>query len=220
MLLVALLVGVILAVLLLRVLHAPLADPRQPTLTWGVVGGQILLYIPVIGTLAAYLPWVARCSLAELGLRPPGPREIVWGFGGGVTMLIVTLIVAGIQYALLHLKTEQLPVRLLAGAHDPGIIAGFALLAVMIAPFAEEFVFRGFVFNAIRRYAPLPLAMVLSGALFALAHADVTAFAPLWAGGIVLAWVYTRSGSLVSSMLAHGTFNAVQVSLIVFAHQT
>ncbi|HTJ27390.1 MAG TPA: type II CAAX endopeptidase family protein [Candidatus Limnocylindria bacterium] len=219
-LLVALIAGVLLAVILARAAHASLGDPRHPTLTWGIVGGQILLYVPVIATLMAYLPWVARRSLSDLGLRRPGARELSWGLGGGLAMLVVTLVVGGIQYAVLHLKTQQLPVQLLANAHDPSVIAGFAALAIVIAPFCEEFVFRGFVFNAIHRYAPLGVAMALSGALFALAHADLTAFLPLCGGGIVLAWVYARSGSLVSSMIAHGTFNAVQVMLIVFAHQT
>jgi membrane protease YdiL (CAAX protease family) len=219
-LVVALVAGVILAVVLARALHAPLGDPRHPKLTWAVVGGQILLYVPVIATLVAYLPWVAQRPLSELGLRPPGQREISWGIGGGAMMLLVTIVIGALQYVLLHLKTEQLPVQLLANARDPGIIAGFAVLAIVIAPFCEEFVFRGFVFNAIRRYASLGVAMALSGAAFALAHADATAFLPLWGGGIVLAWVYARSGSLVSSMIAHGTFNAVQVALIVFAHQT
>ena len=220
LLLVALVVGIAFALLVIRTAHVPLGDPRHPSLTWGVVAGQILLYVPVIGTLVAFLPWVAQRPLADLGLRPPGPREITFGVTGGVVMLIVTLIVAGIQYALLHLKTEQLPVQLLARAHDPALIAGFALLAIVVAPFAEEFVFRGFVFNALRRYLPVPAAMVLSAALFGLAHADMSAFAPLWAGGIVLAWVYWRSGSLTCSMIAHATFNTVQVVLIVFAHQT
>lgn len=220
LLLVALVVGIAFALLVIRTAHVPLGDPRHPSLTWGVVAGQILLYVPVIGTLVAFLPWVAQRPLADLGLRPPGPREITFGVTGGVVMLIVTLIVAGIQYALLHLKTEQLPVQLLARAHDPALIAGFALLAIVVAPFAEEFVFRGFVFNALRRYLPVAAAMVLSAALFGLAHADMSAFAPLWAGGIVLAWVYWRSGSLTCSMIAHATFNTVQVVLIVFAHQT
>jgi uncharacterized protein len=220
LLLVALAVGIVFALVVVRSAHVPLGDPRHPSLTWGVVIGQILLYVPVIGTLVALLPWVAQRPLAELGLRPPGPREITFGVTGGVVMLIVALFVAGIQYALLHLKTEQLPVQLLARAHDPSLIAGFALLAIVVAPFAEEFVFRGFVFNALRRYLPVPFAMVLSAALFGLAHADMSAFAPLWAGGIVLAWVYWRSGSLTCSMISHATFNTVQVVLIVFAHQT
>jgi uncharacterized protein len=220
LLLVALVAGVLLAVILARAVHASLGDPRHPALTWGLVGGQILLYVPVIGTLVAYLPWVAQRSLSELGLRRPAAREIGWGLGGGLAMLIVTLIVADVQFSVLHVKTQQLPVQLLANAHDPSVMAGFAALAIVIAPFAEEFVFRGFIFNAIYRYAPLSIALLVSGALFALAHADASAFAPLWAGGIVLAWVYARSGSLVSSMLAHGTFNAIQVALIVFLHQT
>jgi uncharacterized protein len=128
--------------------------------------------------------------------------------------------VAGLQNEALHLKTEQLPVRLLAGAHDPLLIAGFALLACVLAPLMEEFVFRGFVFNALGRYLPFWPAAVLSGAAFALAHWDSSAFAPLCAGGVVLAWVYRRSGALIGSMIAHATFNAVQVLLIVLAHQT
>lgn len=217
---VALIVGIVFALLVVRFAHVPLGDPRHPTLTWGVVIGQILLYVPVLGVLAALLPWVAQRPLAELGFRAPQPGEIVFGVFGGIAMLIVALIVAGIQYALLHLKTEQLPVQLLARAHDPGLITGFALLAIVIAPFAEEFVFRGFVFNALRRYLPVPAAMMLSAAIFGLAHADLSAFAPLWAGGIVLAWVYWRSGVLPCSMISHATFNTVQVVLIVFAHQT
>jgi hypothetical protein len=217
---VALIAGVLLAVALARVMHASLGDPRHPTLTWGVVVGQMVLYIPVIAVLLAYLPWVAGRSLADLGLRKPGAREIAWGFSGGITMLVVTVAVGALQYTVLHLKTQQLPVQLLASAHDPSVIAGFALLAIVIAPFCEEFVFRGFVFNAIHRYAPLGVAIAVSGALFACAHADASAFLPLWACGSVLAWVYARSGSLVSSMISHGTFNAVQVALIVFAHQT
>ncbi len=192
----------------------------HPVLNWGLIGGQTLSYVPLAAVLLGGLSWLARRPLRELGLRPPGSRELAWGLGGGAVMLVVTLAVAALQDLVLHLKTEQLPVQLLAGAHDPGLILGFALMACVLAPFVEELVFRGFVFNALARYAPFWGAALLSGAAFGLAHWDASAFAPLWAGGVVLAWTYWRSRSLVSSMLAHGTFNAVQVALIVFAHQT
>lgn len=212
--------GLLLAVGVLLALRIPFASPLHPVLSWGVLGGQVLSYVPVLAVIVPGLPWLARRSLGQLGLRAPSPAEVRWGVGGGALMLAVAVAVAALQNVVLHLKTEQLPVQLLAGAHDQLLIAGFALLACVLAPLVEESVFRGFVFNALGRYLPFWPAALLSGAAFALAHWDASAFAPLCAGGMVLAWVYRRSGALVGSMIAHGTFNAVQVLLIVFAHQT
>lgn len=212
--------GLLLAVSALLATRTPLANPAHPVLNWGLIGGQVLSYVPVLAVLGLGLPRLARRPLSALGLRAPGPAELRWGLGGGALMLAATLAVAALQAALLHLKAEQLPVQLLAGAHDPALIAGFALLACVLAPLVEEFVFRGFVFNALSRYLPFWPAALLSGAAFGLAHWDASAFAPLCAGGIVLAWVYRRGGALIAAMIAHGAFNAVQVLLIVFAHQT
>ncbi len=201
--------------------HARVADLAHPAaLSWPFLLAQVVAYVPPVAVLVLGLRWPAQRSLRELGLRLPERRQLGWGLGGGVVVLVVTLVVAALQNVVLHLKTNQLPVQLLAGAHDPGLILGFAVLACVLAPFVEEFVFRGFVFNALARYVPFWGAALLSGAIFALAHWDKSAFVPLCAVGIVLAWIYRRSGSLVSSMIAHGTFNAVQVALIVFAHQT
>ena len=89
------------------------------------------------------------------------------------------------------------------------------MLAVFIAPVVEELVFRGFVFNALLRYVNVGLAAAGSGIIFGLAHFDATAFFPLACAGVVLAFVYYRSGSLTASMLTHGGFNAVNVVLVL-----
>jgi membrane protease YdiL (CAAX protease family) len=214
------LVGLLLAFAMMLAARMPFTSPLHPVLNWGVIGGQVLSYVPVLVVLLPGLPWLSRRSLGDLGLRAPSAAEVRWGVGGGALMLAVALAVAALQSVVLHLKSEQLPVQLLSSAHDPLLIAGFALLACVLAPLVEESVFRGFVFNALGRYLPFWPAAVLSGAAFALAHWDASAFAPLCAGGVVLAWVYRRSGALIGSMIAHGTFNTVQVLLIVFAHQT
>jgi membrane protease YdiL (CAAX protease family) len=106
-------------------------------------------------------------------------------------------------------------VQLFGTTHDRNLIYGLIILAVFIAPVVEEVIFRGFVFNAFLRYVPVGLAAIASGVIFGLAHFDPTAFFPLSCGGIVLALVYYRTGSLISSMLTHGTFNAVNVVLVL-----
>jgi len=83
----------------------------------------------------------------------------------------------------------------------------------------EEFIFRGFLFNALLRYMPLWSAAVVSGLIFGISHGSPTAFLPLAASGVVLAYVYARSGSLTASMLTHALFNLVNVGLISVAKQ-
>ena len=68
--------------------------------------------------------------------------------------------------------------------------------------------------------APTRCSPPLSGLAFAGAHATPSALIPLWGGGIVLAYVYARTGALTASMLSHATFNSINVLLIVVFHQT
>jgi len=81
----------------------------------------------------------------------------------------------------------------------------------------EEFVYRGFLFNALLRYAPVWIAALVSGLLFGISHGSLSAFLPLAASGVVLAYVYQRSGSLTASMISHALFNLINVALITLA---
>ena len=93
------------------------------------------------------------------------------------------------------------------------ILTGIAV--VFMAPIAEEIFFRGFVFGGLRRYLNLPLAGVISGSLFALAHGDPGLIVPFAAVGFVLAFVYERSGSLYTSIGVHFVFNSMSFMLLL-----
>jgi membrane protease YdiL (CAAX protease family) len=134
---------------------------------------------------------------------------------GAIGMYIVAEAAALMQKFALHVEGTQQAVALFGTTHDRALIYGLVVLAVFIAPFVEELIFRGFVFNALLRYLPVGIAMAISGIIFGLAHFDKTAFFPLACAGVVLAVVYYRTGSLVSSMLTHGTFNAANVALVL-----
>jgi membrane protease YdiL (CAAX protease family) len=111
-------------------------------------------------------------------------------------------------------------VQLLRQAHG-SLLAGFAFIACVGAPVFEELTFRGFIFNALLRYMPVWLAVLLSATLFGFAHfapGNAGAIVPLIAGGAVLAVVYYRSGSLVASMITHSLFNAFTVVAVASGH--
>lgn len=95
------------------------------------------------------------------------------------------------------------------------------LMVVFLAPVVEEAVFRGYIFGNLREYNR-PAAYLVSCFLFAFLH--VWQFAAVSRDsaylllalqylipGLVMAWVFERSGSLWGSILLHSAVNALAV---------
>jgi membrane protease YdiL (CAAX protease family) len=183
-----------------------------------VLWTQTAVYLPLLLLLLFVLPLLARRSLTELGLRVPTFEEVGWGLAGSVGMFAVISAIGAIEERFFHLKIQETAVDLLKST--TGIETFFfALFACLAAPLVEEFVFRGFIFNALLRYAPAGVAAVLSALLFGLAHADpnsLNAVLPLAGGGVVLALVYYRTGALTASMISHAVFNLASVIGLLF----
>ncbi len=89
---------------------------------------------------------------------------------------------------------------------------------VLLAPFFEELIFRGILFTTLRTRFNFPLSMVASGLIFALAHGyGLIAFLTVLWSGLLWAWAYERTGSVIPGMLAHAVNNGVVVySLVAF----
>ena len=98
-----------------------------------------------------------------------------------------------------------------------------AVISVLIlAPLAEEMFFRGVLYRIFKwAFAPSRFgafaAAVLSGVLFALIHADAYVFVPLALMGVFLCMAYEKGGSILSPILVHAAFNALNVAIVWFA---
>ncbi|MGD1857600.1 MAG: lysostaphin resistance A-like protein [Leptolyngbyaceae cyanobacterium] len=84
----------------------------------------------------------------------------------------------------------------------------FFLTAAVAAPLFEEVLFRGFLLPSLTRYMPVWGAILISSFIFASAHLSLSEVLPLTLLGAILAWVYTRSRNLLSSMLIHSLWNS------------
>jgi membrane protease YdiL (CAAX protease family) len=190
------------------------------TLSWANIVIEIASLAAPLAVLVPGLPAIARRSLHDLGLHLPRTADMLWALGGATAMFVVVTAIGAFQESVVHLKADQITVHWLREGHAP-LVASLVVLACIGAPIVEELTFRGFLFNAILRYAPAWLAAALSGALFGLAHSatGVGSIAPLAAGGIVLATVYYRSASLTASILTHAIFNTFTVILVLGFHQ-
>ena len=90
------------------------------------------------------------------------------------------------------------------------------LSAVIGAPLFEELLFRGYLQTALRRLTGGPwIAIILTAALFGLAHLSAWMFAPLFLLAIGLGYVYERTANLYATMLIHASFNLLMIGLDV-----
>ena len=90
-----------------------------------------------------------------------------------------------------------------------GPVLSISLLEyVVFAPIFEELAFRGILYAILRRrLSPMPAAMI-SACIFAAAHGyGLIGFISVFWSGLLWAWLYERTGSLIPGMIAHATNN-------------
>lgn len=85
------------------------------------------------------------------------------------------------------------------------------LTLCVIAPFAEELVYRGLVYQRLRRQGSETKAAVLSALLFGVLHLNIVQCVYAFVLGILLAHIVNRTGSLYAAAAAHMAANLVSV---------
>ncbi len=146
----------------------------------------------------------------QFGLRPPGV-----GWRSAIRMILLLLaafiLLDAVWAELLHPGKEKLLNQL--GTNEGALLLVLSAgLTCVVAPMCEEFLFRGFIFTALRSsWGTLPAALA-TGLLFGGVHATSAPAAdllPLAALGFGLCLLYRYTGSLYPGMAAHSLNNSL-----------
>ena len=87
------------------------------------------------------------------------------------------------------------------------IWAGVAIYGI-ITPVTEEIVHRGIIYNRLRRYFNLPVAVCGSAILFGISHGNLVQFVYGFSMGIVICLIYERYGAFLYPVLFHCIANS------------
>ncbi len=158
----------------------------------------------------------------DLGIRFRWVDLVGIPIGVGGQFLVALIYVPISEHVHNFNQRFNAPSQHLTGAsHGAGYLV-IAILTVVGAPFFEELFFRGVLLRAVCRlfgtiggWVGPALAMVVTGALFGLAHDESLQFFGLAVFGIVLSFVAYRTGRLGMNMVAHASFNLVAVAAAV-----
>ncbi len=110
--------------------------------------------------------------------------------------------------------TPQPVFELLYGETRPSVMWYAMWLVVLLGPIVEELFFRGLAYTALKRRLGIGWAMVLSAFVFSLLHLDPVGFVPIMVLGVLLAYLYERTGSLVTPMVVHVVHNSLMVGIV------
>lgn len=172
--------------------------------------GAALLLLTVI-TLG---PRLLRIDLRRL-FAPPAVRHLLFAVQAGFALWLTSILVNLVNIALFGPNPQALVVTF-SGHRSAEAIALDMLAGVVVAPIAEETLYRGILFGGLAQRLPFAPAAAISAAAFAVVHGLGVAL-PIFVLGLGLAWVYARTGSLWAVIVTHGVVNAVSLTVLFAA---
>lgn len=120
-------------------------------------------------------------------------QQAIWGDPGGSNPLLEMVLRSDSAFALLC----------------------FAFTAVVLAPLFEETIFRGVLLPVLSRQLGSLWGVLLSSAVFGLAHLSIGELPPLFVLGLLLGWLRLSSGRLSAAIWLHAMWNALTFSNLV-----
>lgn len=182
------------------------------------IGGTLMMEVIAIGTAWMFASMTAAPKLWHFGLR----ATRLWPALGWAAAGMASFYVFSAVYSLLPIDIDQEVTQTLGA--DRGtlglIVAGIVIVG--IAPVAEEFFFRGFIYRSLRGNLGIVAAAVIAGVTFGLVHFQpctnevgcsnvdrLLIVPPLAVLGLIFCLVYERTGSLFPTIAMHAFNNMI-----------
>ena len=185
--------------------------------------GAWTIWVLSIGLWAGYLlgpVFMNRVTgsgpMIDFNLRVPGRLiAIAAAVGAAVQLLVLPVL----YFPILRLVDADpgASARELAATVDTPLETFFFFgSAVVIAPFVEEWFYRGMLLPALARRFNPAVGIIGSSALFALVHVRPITFPGIFVLGVILAVMTMWTRRLAPAILAHMGFNFVTAFNLVF----
>ncbi|MCL5773423.1 MAG: CPBP family intramembrane metalloprotease [Firmicutes bacterium] len=150
------------------------------------------------------------CTVADIGLKSTGfIRKAFYGiFALAACFLPISFsdIITQYLYKGPHVSSNPIldVVEKSGGFFNLFLI--FLLISV-IAPVFEEILFRGFLYSAFRKRLGIVKANLFVSLVFSLTHHDIATFLSIFVLGMILAYTFEKTRSLIPSIILHSLFN-------------
>lgn len=201
-------------------LSAAAAADKSPenALTPSMLLSNIAVFAVLVAMVAGIVCWRVRPA-AWLGLRWArwslffliGPA-VVLGMWVFLAVLSASGYIAWLEQVV-GSSSQQDAVALLRESKDLLSVGLMAFSAAIVAPLAEEVIFRGYLYPVAKSISGIRTGVLFSALLFAACHGNVPLLLPLFVLGILLALAYEWTGSIWAAISIHFFFNSATVAM-------
>lgn len=190
--------------------------PQQP-ITLGAIIANSVLYGALVFGVFGVIGFQKHSAVEIFQLQPSRfPKAAVTGL---LWLVIIYPLIVVTQSLVQHFTGSQDDTQLIIHyflehpdfKHRLAVI----LMAVIVAPVAEEIIFRGYFYGVLRRYGGRIPAILTSSLLFAAIHVHLPSAPGLFLLAVALCLVYERTGSLWANITLHAAFNATTVATLI-----
>ncbi|MBI3614890.1 MAG: CPBP family intramembrane metalloprotease [Candidatus Omnitrophica bacterium] len=188
---------------------------------WGILLSTLLVDGVIIG--AAGLLFLRRVRSAGKRVFDGSKAWASFRFGimsylTSLPFLLGLILLWGFLLSQFQYEPKPQPILTMVLNESRTPILGWLLfLVVVVGPVAEEMFFRGLLYGWLRVRIGVGRALILSALLFAGLHANLLAFLPIIGLGLLLGWVYERTGSLAVPIAVHLFHNGGMMILAFLA---
>lgn len=213
-------VGVLIAALAMIVgtVLVAIFDPQFDT-TAGKDAAQLMVALALGGTALGFALVDSggrlKDAFGRLGL---GARITLGAIGLALLAWLIYILFAAVLTPLLQPDQEDVTRELGTNKDSVLSIAIAGILIVVLAPLSEELFFRGFMFASLRRSMPLWPAAVIAAVVWGSLHlsgGNIGVAVQLSVFGVILAWLYERSGTLWAPITAHALNNTIAFIVLI-----
>lgn len=161
--------------------------------------------LPALWLAAAYCIWVLRHAAGPIALR----LWNAWPLHGSIGSVLAIFALAAV---IIIVAVWRLHPQILFSfpRNSPLFWAVVMVLYPVLSVYPQGIIYRAFFFERYRTLFPTPAAMILASALaFAFSHIifrSPWSVALTFAGGLLFAWRYQQTGSLLVSSLEHALY--------------
>lgn len=198
------------------------SDPGNDT---GMLSGMLLML--VISLLLLAFMRIRRLEPGEMfGIRQlPLRQALLYGALALVVVYGVMMLAHGLVEHLVFQgkrpdKSMQEPVEAFAASSSLLFKLLLGLGAAVVAPVAEETIFRGYLYGITKRFSDRWFAALFTSLIFACVHRHVGSAVPLFTLAMGFAVVYEMTGCLVVPMAMHALFNTFNLVLLALASRS
>lgn len=193
-------------------------DPNLFT-TIASVAIYIVLLVLTLGLPRALKLWSGRISYRKLlGLtRLLEWRDILLAIVGFVVYLALGVAATSILQHVPGFDGSQAQDLGFSSTLSPNDGLLVFMILVVVAPIAEEIIFRGYLFGTLRRAVPVWAAILITSLLFGAIHGQWNVGVDVFFLSIVSCVLRLRTGSLWSSMLLHMMKNGLAFYILYIA---